>query len=62
MEENYIPTVDVELADVQNTVSVLEEKLRFYKEQYPYALVEIQNMEIALRVLNDLETDVANMV
>ncbi len=53
-------TTEIELADVQQTVSVLEEKLNWYKTNYPYATYEISRMKIALDVLNDLENDVAN--
>ena len=51
---------DVELADVQDTVAVLEEKLEYWKKNYPYATKEIYDMEVALNVLWDIETDVAN--
>ena len=58
--EDYIITTDIELADVQQTKDTLEEKLDFWRANYPYARKEIKDMEIALYVLWDLETDVAN--
>ena len=60
MTEYFIPN-DIELADVQRVVEVLEEKLKWYKANYPYAKYEISKMETALCVLNDIENDVANM-
>ena len=58
---DFIMGTDIELADVQQTVDALTEKLEWYKTNYPYATYEISNMEIALQVLNELESDVANM-
>ncbi len=60
MAEYIIPT-GIELADVQNTICVLMEKLKWYKENYPYATYEINRMETAIDVLNEIEDDVANM-
>ena len=60
MEEYIIPT-DIELADVQNTICVLMEKLKWYKENYPYATYEIKRMKMAIDVLSEIEDDVANM-
>ena len=48
---------DVELADIQAVESMLEYRLDYYKEKYPYAFREIVNMQDALNVLNDLEYD-----
>ena len=58
--EDYTITTDIELADVQQTADVLEEKLDFWRANYPYARKEIKDMEIALRVLWDLTYDVAD--
>jgi hypothetical protein len=55
----FIYSTDIELADIQQTVSLLTEKLNHYKANYPYAIYEINRMEVALDVLNDLENDVA---
>ena len=57
----FILSTDIELADVQNTISALEEKLEFWKSNYPYATYEISQMKAAFGILNDLENDVANM-
>lgn len=54
-------TTNIELADVQNTVEALEKKLDWLEDNYSYAVNEIRKIKIALEVLNDLETDVANM-
>lgn len=35
----------IELSDVQNTVSALEEKLKWWKKLYPYATFEISQIE-----------------
>lgn len=59
--EEYIITTDVELADVQETIGVLKEKLEYYEKNYPYAIHEIRKMKIAMEVLDDIENDVANM-
>ena len=53
-------STDIELADVQQTIGALTEKLDYYKKNYAYATYEISRIEMALEVLNDLETDVAN--
>ena len=55
MAEYFIP--DIELADIQNTETMLREKLEHYKKNYPYATYDISDMEIALGVLNDLYAD-----
>ena len=63
-EENsmeFILSTDIELADVQQVTSALEEKIDWYQANYPYATYEISEMETALHVLNDLEYDIANM-
>ena len=60
MPEYNIP-LDIELADVQNTVAVLTTKLDHYKKNISWAYKEISDMEIALMVLEDIENDVANM-
>ena len=60
MHEYNIP-LDIELADVQNTVAVLTAKLDYYKKNISWAYKEISDMEIALMVLEDIENDVANM-
>ena len=63
-EENsmeFILSTDIELADVQQVISALEEKIDWYKANYSYATYEISEMETALRVLNDLEYDISNM-
>ncbi len=52
---------DVELADIQEAIGALMERLEYYKANYPYATYEIDRMETALDVMNDLENDVANM-
>ncbi len=54
-------TTNIELADIQNTVETLEDKLNWLEDNYSYAVNEIRKIKIALEVLNDLETDVANM-
>lgn len=54
-------TTNIELADIQNTVEALEDKLNWLEDYYSYAVNEIRKIKIALEVLNDLETDVANM-
>ena len=58
--EGFIYSTNIELADVQQTVSLLIEKLNYYKANYSYATYEINRMEVALDVLNDLENDVAS--
>ena len=55
MAEYFIP--EIELADIQNVESMLTEKLKHYKKNYPNATYDIGNMEIVLSVLNDLYTD-----
>lgn len=54
-------TTNIELADIQNTVVVLEEKLNWLEDNYSYEVSEIRKIKIALEVLNDLENDVANI-
>ena len=59
--EEFIISTDIELADIQQTIAVLNEKLNHWKMNYPYATYEINKMETALEVLNDLESDISNM-
>lgn len=59
--KGYTITTDVELADIQETIGVLKEKLEHYENNYPYAFYEIRKMKIAMEVLDDIENDVANM-
>lgn len=51
---------EVELADVQATIGILEYKVEYFKKYYPYAYREIANMINALQVLDDLEDDIAS--
>lgn len=55
MAEYFIP--EIELADIQNTELMLKEKLEHYKKNYPYRRYEINNMEVALDVINELYGD-----
>lgn len=59
--EGFVYSTDIELADIQQTASLLTEKLNYYEANYPYAIYEINCMEVALHVLNDLENDVAEV-
>ena len=56
MAEYIIPT-EIELSDVQAVENVIEAKLEHWKKNYPYARTEINELETALRVLNDLVLD-----
>ena len=54
-------TTEIELADVQQTIEALREKLAWLRINYSYAVYEIDKVESAIDVLYDLESDVANM-
>ena len=51
----YIIPTGIELADLQNTICVLMEKLKWYKENYPYATYDIDRMETVIDVLRDYD-------
>lgn len=52
----FIYGTDIELADIQQTEGFLQEKIDYYKMNFPDS-PEISDMETALRVLWDLESD-----
>lgn len=56
MAEYIIPT-EIELSDIQAVENAIEAKLEHWKKNYPYAITEINELETALRVLNDLVLD-----
>lgn len=52
---SFIP--EIELADLQAVESAIEEKIRYYKANYPDDRMAITDMRNALQVLYDLEED-----
>ena len=57
---NYLDGMDIELADVQIVRDALERKYNLLMEIEPYAKTELYELEKALYVIWDLESDVAN--
>lgn len=37
--------LDAELAEIQNVLSAMENKIKYYKANYSYATYELHNME-----------------
>ena len=56
---SFFYSTDIELADIQQTESFLQEKIDYYKMNFPGS-PEIREMEIALSVLWDLESDLTS--
>ncbi len=52
--------LDVELAEIQNVLSAMENKIKYFKANYPYASYEIHNMIICVDALNELIMDLEN--
>ena len=44
--------LDAELAEIQNVLSAMENKIKYYKANYPYATYELHNMETCNRGVN----------
>lgn len=57
MNQFRITDTEIELATIQDVESVLEAKIKWYKENEPQARLEIDDMETALRVVTDLYYD-----
>lgn len=49
--------LDAELAEVQNVLSAMENKIKYFEANYPYATYELHNMEICVDELNALIID-----
>lgn len=54
----YIIPMEIELSDIQAVEAILEAKLDHIKTNYPYATHEINEIETALKVINDLIMDI----
>ena len=52
--------LNVELAEIQDVLSAMENKIKYFKEKYPYATYEISHMEICVDELNTLIMDFNN--
>lgn len=52
--------LDTELAEIQNVLSAMENKIKYYKANYPYATYELHNMEACVDELNALIMDLEN--
>ncbi len=52
--------LDVELAEIQNVLSAMENKIKYYKANYPYATYTISHMETCVDELNELIMDLEN--
>lgn len=57
---NYLEYVDIELNDIQAVRDALEKKSDFIREMYPYAKTELDEIENALYVLWELESDMVD--
>ena len=52
--------LDAELAEIQNVLSAMENKIKYYKTNYPYATYELSHMETCVDELNALIMDLEN--
>lgn len=59
-EYNKLVNDTVELASIQDVIGAIELRLKMYRTEYPYATVEIDDMETVLHVLDDLIMDMGD--